>query len=44
MAIYAAFSLEWLRIKQRINPFVRSKLYLKAIRHAFDELQQLKAA
>ena len=43
-AICAAFSLE-LRIKQRINPFaLRSKLYLKAIRHAFDELQQLKAA
>ncbi|MCE2449223.1 MAG: transposase [Candidatus Latescibacteria bacterium] len=45
MAIYAAFSLEWLRIKQRMNPFaLRSKLYLKAIRHAFDELQKLKAA
>ena len=45
MAIYAAFSLEWLRIKHRMNPFaLRSKLYLKAIRHAFDELQQLKAA
>ena len=44
-AIYAAFSLEWLRIKHRMNPFaLRSKLYLKAIRHAFDELQQLKAA
>ena len=45
MAIYAAFSLEWLRIKHRMNPFaLRSKLYLKAIRHAFDELQKLKAA
>ena len=45
MALYAAFSLEWLRIKQRMNPFaLRSKLYLKAIRHAFDELQLLKAA
>ena len=45
IAIYAAFSLEWLRIKHRMNPFaLRSKLYLKAIRHAFDELQQLKAA
>ena len=45
MAIYAAFSLEWLRIKQRMNPFaLRSKLYLKAIRHAFEELQKLKAA
>ena len=38
-------SLEWLRIKHRMNPFaLRSKLYLKAIRHAFDELQKLKAA
>ena len=45
MVIYAAFSLEWLRIKQRMNPFaLRSKLYLKAIRHAFEELQKLKAA
>lgn len=45
MALYAAFSLEWLRIKHRINPFaLRSKLYLKAIQHAFDELQRLKAA
>ena len=45
MAIYAAFSLEWLRIKHRMNPFaLRSKLYLKAIRHAFDEWQKLKAA
>jgi hypothetical protein len=45
MALYAAFSLEWLRIKHRINPFaLRSKLYLKAIRHAFEELQRLKAA
>ena len=49
MAIYAAFSLEWLRIKrviaylQRMNPFaLRSKLYLKAIRQAFEELQHLK--
>ena len=45
MAIYAAFSLEWLRIKQQIKPFaLRSKLYLKAIQCAFDELQRLKAA
>ena len=45
MAIYAAFSLEWLRIKHRMNPFaLRSKLYLKAIRHAFEELQKLKTA
>jgi hypothetical protein len=45
MAIYAAFLLEWLRIKHRMNPFaLRSKIYLKAIRHAFEELQHLKAA
>ena len=45
MALYAAFSLEWLRIKQRIKPFaLRSKLYLKAIQQAFQELQRLKAA
>ncbi len=45
MAIYAALSLEWLRIKQRMNPFaLRSKLYLKAIRQAFEELQHLKTA
>ena len=40
MAIYAAFSLEWLRIKHRMNPFALRS----AIRHAFDELQKLKAA
>ena len=45
MAIDAAFSLKWLRIKQRMNPFaLRSKLYLKAIRHPCDELQKLKDA
>ena len=44
MALYAAFSLEWLRIKQRIKPFaLRSKLYLKAIQRACEELQKLKA-
>ena len=31
--------------KQRANPFaLRPKLYLKAIRQAFEELQKLKAA
>jgi hypothetical protein len=45
MAIYAAFRLEGLSVKHRINHFaLRSKLYLKAIRYAFDELQALKAA
>lgn len=45
MAIYAAFSLERLRIKHRMNPFaLRARLYLRAIQQAFDELQQLKTA
>jgi len=45
MAIYAAFSLERLRIKQKINPFaLRAKLYLTAIRNAFELLQSMKAA
>ena len=44
MAIYAAGRLEGLRIKRRLNPFaLRARLYLKAIRYAFDELT-LKAA
>ena len=44
MAIYAAFSLAWLRIKHRMNPFaLRSKRYLKAIQ-AFEQLHKLKAA
>ena len=43
MAIYAAFFLEWLRIKHRMNPFaLRSKLYLKAIRQAFEEIAAAK--
>jgi hypothetical protein len=45
MAIYAAFRLEELRIRHRMNHFaLRSQLYMKAIRYAFDELQILKAA
>jgi len=45
MAIYAAFRLEGLAIKHRINHFaLRSRLYINAIRYAFDELQNLKAA
>ena len=45
MAIYTTFRLEKLRVKHRMNHFaLRSKLYLKAIRQAFDELQILKAA
>lgn len=45
MALYAACRLEGLRVKHRLNHFaLRSRLYLKAIRYAFDELQILKAA
>ena len=45
MAIYAAAQLEGLRVKHHLNHFaLRSKLYLKAIRYAFDELQILKTA
>ena len=45
MSIYAAFRLEGLRLKLGMNHFaLRAKLYLKAIRRAFDELQLLKAA
>ena len=45
MSIYAAFRLEGLRLKHGMNHFaLRAWLYLKAIRHAFDELQLLKAA
>ena len=45
MAIYAACRPEGLRVKHRMNHFaLRSRLYLKAIRYAFDELQILKAA
>ena len=45
MALYAACRLEGLRIKHRLNHFaLRSRLYLKAIRCAFDELQSLKTA
>lgn len=43
MAIYAASRLEGLRVKHRLNHFaLRSRLYFKAIRYAFDELQILK--
>ena len=44
-SIYAAFRLECLSIKHKLNPFaLRAKLYLKAVRLAFDELQTLKCA
>lgn len=44
-SIVAVFKMECLKIKTKLNHFaLRSKLYLKAIRSAFDELQKLKAA
>lgn len=44
-ALYAVFKLECLKMKQNLNHFaLRARLYLKAIRMAFDELQTLKAA
>ena len=43
LSIYAAFRLESLSIKHKLNHFaLRAKLYLKAVRLAFDELQALK--
>jgi len=45
MSLYAAARLEILSIKQKLNTFaLKSKLYLKAIRMAFEELQALKCA
>jgi len=44
-ALYAVFKLECLKIKHHYNHFaLRSKIYLKALRSAYDELQLLKAA
>jgi hypothetical protein len=44
-ALYAVFKLECLKIKQKMNHFaLRTSLYIKATRSAFDELQALKAA
>ena len=43
LSIYAAFRLECLSIKHKLNHFaLRAKLYLKAVRLTFDELQTLK--
>jgi len=45
LSIYAAFRLECLSVKHNLNHFaLRAKLYLKANRIAFDELQTLKCA
>jgi len=44
-ALYAVFKLECLKIKHHFNHFaLRSKIYLKALRSAYHELQVLKAA
>ncbi len=45
MAIMAVFKLECLKIKHQTNHFaLKAKLYIKAIRQAFNELQQFKTA
>ena len=45
LAIYAACRLTWLSVTHGLNHVaLRTRLYLKAVRHAFDELQLLKAA
>ncbi|MCK4494703.1 MAG: transposase [Methylococcales bacterium] len=45
MSLYATARLEILSIQQGLNKFaLKSKLYINAIRHAFDELQKLKPA
>lgn len=44
-SIITVFKMECLKIKTKMNHFaLKSKLYLKAIRSAFDELQKLQAA
>ena len=44
-SIYSACRLEWLSVKHGMNHFaLRTRIYLKAVQHAFDELQLLKAA
>ena len=45
LAIYAACRLTWLSVTHGLGHVaLRTRLYLKAVRHAFDELQLLKAA
>ena len=44
MSIFAMTKLEMLSIKRKMNTFaLKQKIYLKAIRQAFDELQTVKA-
>jgi hypothetical protein len=45
MSIYAAFQLECLKIKHKMNHFaLRSRIYIKALQEAMNELRLLKAA
>ena len=45
MSIYSACRLEFLSVRHGMNHFaLRTRIYLKAIRYAFEELQILKAA
>lgn len=45
LSIYAVFKLERLKIAHKLNHFaLRTKLYVKAIQHAFSELSRLRAA
>ncbi len=45
MSIYAAFQLECLKIKHKINHFaLRSRIYIKALQQAMCELHLLKSA
>jgi len=45
MSLYATARLEILSIQKGLNKFaLKSKLYINAIRHAFDELQKLKSS
>jgi hypothetical protein len=45
MAIYAVFKLECLKLKHKTNHFaLRAKLFMKATRQTYAELQTLQAA
>ncbi|MCI5221325.1 MAG: hypothetical protein D3924_01235 [Candidatus Electrothrix sp. AR4] len=44
-SIVAVFKMECLKIRTKMNNFtLKSKLYLKAVRSAFYELQKIKGA
>jgi len=45
MSIYAAFQLECLKLKHKVNHFaLRSRIYIKAVQQAMNELHLLKSA